>query len=183
MHICHFSQRARDFIFVTMRMESSLFWNHRRIRKLNLKSGEGLLTSKHQPECGIPVTVGLGTLSQCSSGQLVTGSQAHPGLAFIFRSVSSHGLQHLTPSQSGDSFCVLEFPALFLPTSPLGLYSWKFFQEFCAFAKPHPSGQSCKGNFCYYGPQRPPQHVSKHKYMTVFWEEGKQRSKNLEKKN
>lgn len=60
MHICHFSQRARDFIFVTMRMESSLFWNHRRIRKLNLKSGEGLLTSKHQPECGIPVTCRAG---------------------------------------------------------------------------------------------------------------------------
>lgn len=93
------------------------------------------------------------------------------------------GLQHPTPSQSGDSFCFLEFRALSLPTSPLGLHPWKFLQESCAFATPRPSGQSCKGNFCYDRPQTSPQRETKHKYLTICWEEKEQRNKNLKKKN
>lgn len=171
-------------------MESSLFWAHRRIRKLNLKSGEGPLTSKHQPECWIPVNCKLGdseSMLHLVACDWISGSP-RSGIHLLRSSLGGRvhmALQHPTPSQSGDSFCFLEFSALYLPTSPLGLHPWICLQESCAFAKPHPSGQSCKGNFCYYyyWPQTSPQQGAKHKYLTICWEEGEQRNKNLKKKN
>lgn len=189
MHIwAIISLREQEISSLPLWEWNPLFWGHRRIRKLNLKSGEGPLTSKHQPECGIPVTCKAGdsqSVLQLVACDWIPGSPRF-GIHLLRFSLGGRvhmGFQHPTPSQSGDSFCFLEFPALFLPTSPLGLHPWKFLQESCAFAKPCPSGQSCKGNFCYDRPQTSPQQGTKHKYLTICWEEREQRNKNLKKKN